>query len=324
MAHPPPETFPVSLVIPVRNEAASLPMLLAGIRGQTFPPAEVIIVDGGSTDGTLDLARSLTADDARFTLIGQTSGTPGHNRNIGAEAAAHDWIAFTDAGTRADPEWLERLVEQASRDASVAVVYGNFEPVETRMFEQASALTYVSPGVEREGGRMRGPAVLSMMLRRHVWAGVGGFPDLRAAEDLIFMERIEKAGFRVAWAPRATVRWQTQPDLASTFRRFALYSNHNVQAGRQWDWHHGVARHYVFVVALLVLLAVLHSPWWWLGIPAWLCARIFLAIWRRRKGRKLLWLLNPARIVVVGAILITIDLATFAGWLQAAGGRRPG
>src|SRR6185295_6994510 len=181
--------------------------------------------------------------------------------------------------------------------------YGNYEPVEDSFFAHASALAYVAPKVEREGGRMRGPAVLSMMLRRHVWDAVGGFPDLRAAEDLIFMERLKCRGYRLGWAPRATVHWQLQPDLARTFRKFVLYSNHNVRAGRQWDWHHGVARQYA-VGAILVLLAILWSPWWCLGIFLGLFARTFKAIWRRRERRRILWILNPARFGAVGLILL--------------------
>lgn len=170
---------------------------------------------------------------------------------------------------------------------------------------------------------MRGPSTASLMLRREVWRKVGGFPDMRAAEDLIFMGRIERGGYKIAWAPRATVWWQLQPDLARTFRKFVLYSKHNVWAGRQWDWHYGIARQYA-VVALFVLLAFLHSGWWFAGVALWLAARVFKSVWRRREGRPIAWALNPARLAGVGVIILTIDLATFIGWAQAisAGSRQ--
>jgi cellulose synthase/poly-beta-1,6-N-acetylglucosamine synthase-like glycosyltransferase len=308
-------------VIPVRDEEESLPALIDAIRRQTLAPAEVIIVDGGSTDRTLEVARRLTAGDETCRVLAAGAGTPGRNRNVGAEAATNEWVAFTDAGAWPEPDWLERLVDAAARDGSAEVVYGNFEPVESAFFEQCAALVYPPPKVERPGGRMRGPSTASMMLRREVWQRVGGFPDMRAAEDLVFMDRVEAGGFRVAWAPDATVWWQLPPTLARTVDRFVLYSKHNVWAGRQRAWHYGVARQYA-VAALFALLALLHSPWWLLAVGLGLGARVFRSVWRRREGRNLRWALNPARLAGVGVMLVTIDLATFVGWAQATARRQ--
>lgn len=307
----------VSLVIPVRNEEESLPELVAALRRQTYRPTEVVIVNGGSTDRTAEVARDLTAGDRMFRLLDAAAGTPGRNRNLGAQAAAHEWIAFTDAGTRPEPAWLAELVRAAEGDPEVAVVYGNYEPVVNNFFERCAALAYPPPKVLRPGGGLlRGPSTASMMLRREVWRELGGFPDLRAAEDLIFMGRIAAAGFKTAWAPGATVWWQMQPDLAHTFRKFLLYSKHNVWAGRQWDWHYGVARQYA-VAAVFVLLALLHSAWWLVGLLLWISSRVFKSVWQRREGRGLLWALNPVQAAGVGVILLAIDAATFIGWAQA-------
>jgi cellulose synthase/poly-beta-1,6-N-acetylglucosamine synthase-like glycosyltransferase len=311
----------VSVVIPVRNEQESLPDLLEGLKGQTYPPAEIIIVDGGSSDGSRDLARQITAGDARFCVLAAGEGSPGRNRNLGAEAAQNAWIAFIDAGTRPQPAWLESLVDAAC-GSGAEVVYGNYEPIEKSLFEQCAALAYAAVKVDRPGGRMRGPSAASMMLRREAWQQAGGFPEMRAAEDLVFFDRIHQGGFKVAWAPRATVWWQLQPTLALTFRRFALYSMSNVWAGRQWDWHHGVARQYA-VVALFITLGALHAPWWLAGLPFWLAIRVFWSIWRRREGRGIFWAANPARFAGVALILLTVDLATFVGWIKAGQGRLP-
>jgi glycosyltransferase involved in cell wall biosynthesis len=310
----------VSLVIPVRDEERSLPELLDRINRQTHPPAEIIIVNGGSVDGTLDLARKMTAGDARFCVLDAGEGTPGRNRNVGAEAAQHQWVAFLDAGTRPEPAWLEHLVE-AARTYGAEVVYGNYEPVQDSFFTHCAALAYPAPKVDRAGGQMRGPSAASMMLQHEVWQKVGGFPDMRAAEDLVFFERINDGGFKVAWAPRATVWWHLQPTFALTFRKFVLYSMQNVWAGRQWDWHHGLARQYALVV-LLIILSALHSSWWLVGIPLWLAARVLRNVWRRREGRGLLWAASPARLGGVALILLTIDLATFVGWARARRGKR--
>jgi glycosyltransferase involved in cell wall biosynthesis len=312
----------VSLVIPVRNEEASLPELLSSIRGQSRQPDEVILVDGGSTDRTVALALELIAGDPRVRVIVAGEATPGRGRNVGIAAAAHDWIALTDAGIILEPTWLDRLVEVVERDPAVDVIYGTFDPAIASRFERYAALAYVMPRQLRPGGQMRGPSIASALLRRAVWEAVDGFPDQRAAEDLIFMERVERKAYKIGWAPAASVTWQLQPSLARTFRKFVLYSKHNVWAGRQRHWHYGLTRQYL-VVLMLLLLALLHNPWWLALLLLGALARVARSIWVRREGRGLLWLLNPVQFIGVAVILLVIDLASFVGWAQAVCGRQP-
>ena len=126
----------VTLVVPVRNEERSLRRLVESIRAQTRPPDEVILVDGGSVDGTVAVAGALTAYDPRFRVIEAGDATPGCGRNVGIAAARFDWVALTDAGIRLEPMWLERLLDVAEADPAIEVVYGNYEPVARTFFER--------------------------------------------------------------------------------------------------------------------------------------------------------------------------------------------
>ncbi|MBV9925962.1 MAG: glycosyltransferase [Acidobacteria bacterium] len=306
----------ISLVVPVRDEELSLARLVSSVRAQTRQPDEVILVDGGSNDRTVALARELFAGDERFRVVEAGPASPGRGRNVGAGEARYPWVAFTDAGIGLEAEWLERLAEKVSEEPETDVVYGNFEPLTRTFFERCAAVAYVPPKVVRDGETLRGPSIASTLIRREVWRRAGGFPDLRAAEDLIFMERVAALGARTRWAPGATVWWQLQPTLALTFRKFALYSKHNVWAGRQRFWHYGVARQYA-LAAPFFALAALHSVWW-LAVPLLgLAARAGKSVWRHRDGRGLLWALNPAQLACVALLILTIDLATFVGWARA-------
>jgi cellulose synthase/poly-beta-1,6-N-acetylglucosamine synthase-like glycosyltransferase len=278
----------------------------------------VILVDGGSTDRTVQVAREMAGTYGEgLRVIEATEATPGRGRNIGIGAARSEWVALTDAGIRLEPQWLENLIAAARADKDVSVVYGNYEAAAGSFFERAAALVYLPPKAERAGGRMRGPSIASALLRREVWEATGGFPDLRAAEDLFFMERIKSLNFKIAYAPQATVWWQLQPTLAKTFRKFVLYSRHNVWAGRQWDWHYGLARQYAVWLACCALALAHHS--WWLALPlAATLARAAKSIYVRREGRGLWWLVNPAQFACVLVVMLTIDLAAFTGWAQAA------
>ncbi|MCA1629192.1 MAG: glycosyltransferase [Acidobacteria bacterium] len=318
----PADQMRVSLVVPVRDEAETILDLLGSLARQTLQPDEVVFVDAGSEDDTLACLRDASGWSSAIRVIEAGNSTPGRGRNVGIAAARHQWLALTDAGTRAEPEWLERLVEVARRDPAVSVVYGNFEPFADTFFERCAALAYVPPKQARAGELMRGPSIASALLRREAWERVGGFPDLRAAEDLMFMSRVERAGFKIAWSPRATVWWRLRPTLASTFAKFVLYSRHNVLAGLARHWHYGVARQYAAAL-VFVALALAHSAWW-LVVPALgLVARAARSIWRRREGRGVAWALDPAQFAVVLLIILTIDLATLVGWAQALLRRRP-
>lgn len=306
----------ISLVIPIRNEEDSLVSLAESIEGQTLKPDEVLLVDGGSEDGTITLARRLIADRPGYRLIEAGVATPGRGRNVGINAAVYEWVALTDAGIRLDPNWLASLVKAVRQNPALDVVYGNYEPVIDTFFTRCAALVYVPPKQPRPGGLMRGPFIASALLRKQVWASVGGFPDLRAAEDLMFMRQVEQQGFRIGYAPDAVVWWQLRPDLSSTFRKFVLYSYHNVLAGQQRYWHYGLVRYYL--LSLPFVIAGLWHSYWWLLIPLLIfLARVAKNIWIRRENRGLLWLLNPAQFLMVAFIQAAVELATFVGWGQA-------
>ncbi|MEP6847959.1 MAG: glycosyltransferase, partial [Acidobacteriota bacterium] len=256
----------VSLVIPIRNEEASIERLIDSIARQTLAPDEIVLVDGGSTDRTVEIVERIAAGDARFRLIRTDGATPGKGRNIGIEAASFEVIALTDAGIMLEDDWLEILVASLAPSATspgfeggngpdADIVYGNVDPVIDNLFEKCAAIAFVA---EKKAKVIRMEFIASCLFKKQVWRKVGGFPDLRAAEDLMFMEAVEAAGFRASIAPDAMVHWQLQPDVLSTLQKFILYSKHNVWAGRQWDWHYGIVRLYVALVPFVVLAAV-HS-----------------------------------------------------------------
>ena len=309
-------TVRVSLVIPVRNEAATIGELLETIAAQTRRPDEVVIVDGGSQDDTVARARAKSRDQGTVRVIEAGPATPGRGRNVGIAAAQHEWIALTDAGIRLDPLWLERLHEAQARDPSVGIVYGAFEPIVDSFLTRCADLAYVAAPRERAGRLMRGPFIASCLVRKSAWSAAGEFPDLRAAEDLIFMEALAAKGVPAGWAPEAVVRWRLAPTLGATFRRFELYSRHNAWAGRQRHWHYGVARQYA-LAALVVLAALVAGPVWLVLLPLGLLARALKSIGQRRPGRRFWPALAPSQVAGVMALLLLIDAATFAGWLRA-------
>ena len=310
------EVLPVTLVVPVRDEARSVTRLLDSIRRQTVAPAEVLLVDGGSSDGTSERLRGLTDSDDTIRVILAGPATPGRGRNVGIEAASTEWIALTDAGIDVDDHWLERLFRVASSDLLPDVVYGSYEPSRRSYFERAAELAYVGATAATEAGPIRSESIASCLLKKDVWLRVGGFPDLRAAEDRIFMRRIREEGFRVGFAPEARITWDVQPDVRRTFARFRSYSRHNVLAGEQANWHYGVARQYVAAAIVGAAALVIRRPAVLAILPIGLVARVMRTLVRRREGRTWWWVARPDRVACVGGILLLLDAATFVGWAE--------
>jgi glycosyltransferase involved in cell wall biosynthesis len=302
----------VSLVIPVFNESETILSLIQSIREQSLQPDEVIFVDGGSTDQTVLLIRSETKNDSRFKLIEAGRAMPGKGRNIGTAAAGHDWIAYTDAGITLDPHWMMQLVK-TREETGADIIYGNFSPQVYSLFEKAAAIAYV-PALQP--GQIRTKSIASCLLRKSIWEKAGGFPDWRATEDLVFIERADKASAKITTAVAAMVSWKLRPGLVSTFKKFTLYSAYNVWAGRQAFWHYGIARQYLFLIPF-ILLGIFHSWLWLLAIPAWLGARTAKRAWMHRYEYGTRALSSPVLLFLVALITLTIDLATYTGWVKA-------
>ena len=105
------------------------------------------------------------------------------------------------------------------------IICGNFEPVTDTFFTDCAAVAYIDQKVQRENGPCRGPFIASSLVRREVWHAAGGFPDLRAAEDLIFFEEVVSGRDTCSSGPlRPRCTFACRSGLWSTFRRFRLYS----------------------------------------------------------------------------------------------------
>ncbi len=233
-------------------------------------------------------------------------------------------MAFIDAGVHPEPQWLEFLAAPVQSGRDVDVVYGSFQPVTNTLFKECAAIAFVPPPTDVNGEMMRTRSIASALMRKSVWQAVGGFPeDLRSAEDLLFMDKVEAAGFKIAHAPRAVVHWNLQPTLVKTFKRFVAYSRSNIRAGLWAHWQRAILRRYGLLF-LFALAAVFFGRNWWAMALAWIVfiwllmilARSVVAIRRNRRcypaglGR------NLARLLMLIPILAVIDLAAIVGSLQ--------
>ena len=310
----------VSVIVPVRDEEHSIRELLDSLLSQTRPPDEIVITDGGSVDTTPQIIDEYIQRGAPVRLIRAGAALPGRGRNLGAAAAQFEWLGFTDAGIRVNRDWLEKLVTRAEQDDSIDIVYGSWQPVTDTFFKECAAIAYVPPPSLRDGIVSRPRFIASTLLRREAWAKVNGFPeDLRSAEDLLFMDRLEEAGYKAVFEPRAQVHWNLRPTLGTTFTRFLVYSRNNIRAGLWRQWQATILFRYAVLLVLFVL-ALLVDPWLVLvPVVAWLfmlAARAAVSIMRNRQCYPASIVHNLVRAVTIMALLAALDLAAIIGSIQ--------
>lgn len=216
--------MPISLIMTVRNEAVSLPGLLDSILLGTLLPDEIVIVDGGSTDGTQQVAQSYS-NRLPVRLIERPGANISEGRNAAIAMAAHDLIAVTDAGVRLDPRWLELLTAPLLLPSShVDVVSGWFMSDPQTPFESAMGAT-VLPAPEDINPSTFLPSSRSVAFRKAAWREVGGYPEwLDYSEDLVFDIALRDAGKQFAFAPGAVAHFRPRTDLRAFYRQYYRYA----------------------------------------------------------------------------------------------------
>lgn len=122
----------VSVVIPVYNAEEYLRECLDSLLAQTLSDFEVICVDDGSTDGSMEILSEYGACDERFQTISRTNSGAGAARNAGIEIARGEYLLFLDADDFAEPRLLEAAYRQCKADtADIAVFHSQFYDVRT-------------------------------------------------------------------------------------------------------------------------------------------------------------------------------------------------
>lgn len=312
----------VSIAIPVLNEEKTVGELLSRLLEQTRPPDEIVLTDGGSQDRTTEIIANFIDRYKAVKLITVDQALPGRGRNLAAAEANNEWLAFIDAGIEPATNWLDALVSKAEQDSTVDVVYGMWEPITDTFFAECAAIAFVPPPTISDGVVARPRSIASSLFKRSVWRSVGGFPEnLRSAEDLLFMNRVQEAGFKTVFEPTAIVSWRLSPTFGATFKRFVVYARNNIRAGLWRQWQAPIFTRYALIVALTLFLLAVSSKLIWLPLVLWLLmlsARSMVAIYRNRNCYPASPIRNFKRLLVLVPLLATLDAAALVGsihWL---------
>lgn len=217
-----------SVIVPVRDGAESLRVLLESLRAQTLPAErfEVIVVDNGSKDDGADVARSMGA-----VVLEDPEPGRARARNKGAVIARGDYFAFIDADCVASDRWLETLAGCAGRQPLIAgpvIVTAGLPPNRIERFEQL--WRFAQEAWVKQGWA----ATANLVVERRAFESVGGFDEaFWTGEDAEFCIRAGRAGFGLGYCPGAEASHPGEARLWPMLKRSFWHGYGSAQVWRR-------------------------------------------------------------------------------------------
>jgi glycosyltransferase involved in cell wall biosynthesis len=309
-----------TVAVTLKNEYATLPAFIDSLINQSIKPLEIVLVDGGSFDGTLDYMRGVTAKNSLVRLIESDNTNIAQGRNIAAEAARRDIIVFTDAGSYADARWLENLLMSLSEDDEKVVVGGYTNPVCTNFLKRLLACANL-PLLSEIKEKKFMPSSRNIALYKSAWQSAGGYPEwLVFGEDMYFDKTLKWLGYEIRFQPQAVVNWHLHSDLISIFKQFFRYS-YGDGVANMYTYRHALRFLSYFVLILIVFMTIFLS---WYVLPVLVplgvvyLARSYMRsvkVFKERPFELILgWFLIPS-------MMMYMDMAKMCGYLYGVSKR---
>lgn len=296
----------ITVVLPVRNEAAHIGDVLADLRAQDLDPAEVeiLVVDGRSTDATRERVGAIAAEDPRVRLLDNPVQLSSGARAVGAAAARGRYVAYVDGHCRIPSRTL--LSDMlALFESSGADCLARPQPLvagEGGVLARAIAAARHSPFGHSTRSEIFGategpvsPVSSGAMYRRTVFEQIGNFDTaFDACEDVEFNYRVEAAGLRSWSSPRLAVAYEPRGSFRGLWKQMLRYGLGRARLHRKHPAAFSVESLIPagFVLGLPVLAAAS-----WLGFPlAWIPLGLY-------------------GLYVLLALLFAARAASTAGWI---------
>lgn len=245
--------FFVSVIIPALNEERFIGQCLNCLVQQTIPADqfEVIVVDNGSVDRTLEIARGFDGS-LNLVILQKSSIHISALRNLGASSAKGSFLAFLDADCLASPEWLSRAIELLrSGDGGV---FGAFYTIPERSSWLAKAW-YRDLPIQKQGPVSYVPSG-TLFVSKGLFSKIRGFDEtLQTSEDFDFCQRAAATGYNVLSVPAlSTVHLGTPQTLSAFYRKQRWHGNGVRTAFLRDMFHPGFAKTVLQTAFTLILM----------------------------------------------------------------------
>jgi cellulose synthase/poly-beta-1,6-N-acetylglucosamine synthase-like glycosyltransferase len=228
---------PTSLVSTVLNDREGTNSFFRYIESQSVRPQEIIVVDGGSTDGTWELLQTYAQEGAIPLIAHQEIGcNVARGRNLAIALAQYELIVSTDVGCIWEPQWLEELVQPFEINAKIEAVMGSWqvrwEDLQGDWAKVEYALLNAPKLIASPTSHASSRAIA---YRKALWQKIGGYPEdlTLAGDDMVFALMLHQATEQVACAPTPRCHWERP----SSLKAFCKESRRNFRgAGEAGIW----------------------------------------------------------------------------------------
>ena len=213
----------ISMIATVWNAIDTLDEWLIEFEKQTRQPDEVVIVDGGSTDGTFE---TLQAYAQRSAVPFKVLSAPGVNiargRNLAIEAACNEVIVSADFGSSMDPDYIELIVTPFEDNPEMQVVGGWYESVADGKVIERRAW----PTIDQIWPQSFLPSARSMAFTKTAWETVGRQPDWLSltGDDTLFALELKRLCPYWAFVIEATAEWHAPPSGVAYWQKVRSWS----------------------------------------------------------------------------------------------------
>ncbi|HEY0782218.1 MAG TPA: glycosyltransferase family A protein [Thermoanaerobaculia bacterium] len=217
----------ISAIVPVYNGRRFLSTALASVFAQSLPPCELIVVDDGSTDGSLDALADLAASTVPVRTLRQPNAGQSAARNLAAREARGEFLAFLDQDDIWSPDHLERLVEPLLANPAAGWAYSDFDEIDldghlvTRAFLRTFGIDHPKRTIADcvRADLMVLPS--ASLLRRSAFEAVSGFDEsLSGYEDDDLFVRVFRSGWDQLFVDRPLLRFRVHASGSSGAQRF--------------------------------------------------------------------------------------------------------
>ena len=291
--------------------------MLDSLLGQTKKAKEIIVVDGMSTDKTVEIIRHYQKKYGGIKLLVEKSNRA-QGRNLGIEIAKGDIIATTDAGCVIHKDWLQKIIAPFAT-GRVDVSAGFYKMAGNLPFQKAASFYLgVTP---RKFNNNFLPSSRSLAFTKKIWEEMGGFPENieGTVEDTQFNKKLLKANARISRVKDAIVEWGMPTSINDFFSKVYGYARGDALT-KIWIFpgkglmSHNIKSLLILLRYILGLGIFVLSFKYHVLLPALVILFLFYLLW---SYRKVFLEFGDWKVAIWGPVFqITSDFAVMGGFLS--------
>ncbi len=291
----------------VFNEEINILSFLESIVNQSILPNELIIVDGGSTDGTLSIIKQFSIEHKIKIIILQKKGNRSVGRNLAIENSRNNIILCSDAGCVLDKNWIKNITRPFI-DKHVEVVAGYYRGKASNIFEQCE-VPYVLVMPDKIAPANFLPATRSMAFRKKVWEDLGGFDEkLSHNEDYAFSKKLILYKKNITFVKSAIVEWIPPTNIFKFIKMIFRFALGDAEAGIIRVKVILIFLRYLILAILIVYLILYHSLFLFIWI---MTCFIIYCIWSIYKNYR--YVLGVQALIILPLLQGISDICVIAG-----------